>query len=266
MSVPSATFAVWVSAWLNGSAAADDVLDALGHWADLHDVVAVGAQTADALEVPRRGEAGGTVAALLAALRRTGVTSGRAVLPVPGDVRGLGGRSEFAGTALHAGEAVVLHGAPLGLVPEPVADGVLRWTAFDIGDAPAAEHLPLGEAEHELTGAMRVAAGVLTELGVAKARKGVREELTARTAHRSAAPWPEGTPPRALRVLQRANEVSAILDLAGEDAPGAALSSSAARRRAEALKPLHDAVRLARLAAVDEAVRVFSQQPTDKQA
>ncbi|MCP2268286.1 hypothetical protein [Actinokineospora diospyrosa] len=258
MSTPSATFAVWVSAWLNGSAAADDVLDALSHWAPLHDVVAVDQSTADSLDVPVRGQAGGQVAGLLAAVRRAEVSGGRMVLPVPGDVRGLGGRSEFAGVALHAGEAVVLHGAPLGLVPEPIADGVLRWTAFDIGDAPAAEHMPLGEAEHELTGAMRVAAGVLTELGVAKHRAGVREEITARVAHRSAAPWPEGTPPRALRVLQRANEVSAILDLAAEDSPGGALSSSSARRRADALRPLFDAVRIARLAAVDEAVRVFS--------
>ncbi|MCP2304696.1 hypothetical protein [Actinokineospora globicatena] len=258
MSTPSATFSVWVSAWLNGSAASDDVLDALTHWAPLHDVVAVGQSTADSLDVPLRGQAGGQVAGLLAAVRRAECTGGRLVLPVPGDVRGLGGRSEFAGTALHAGEAVVLLGAPIGLVPEPIADGVLRWTAFDIGDAPAAEHMPLGEAEHELTGAMRVAAGVLTEMGVAKHRSGVREEITARVAHRSAAPWPEGTPPRALRVLQRANEVSAILDLAAEDAPGGALSSSSARRRADALRPLFDAVRVARLAAVDEAVRVFS--------
>ncbi|PPK66860.1 hypothetical protein V5P93_004898 [Actinokineospora auranticolor] len=258
MSTPSATFAVWVSAWLNGSAAADDVLDALSHWSQAHDVVAVDESTADTLDVPPRGRAGGQVAALLATVRRVGATGGRMVLPVPGDVRGLGGRSEFAGVALHAGEALVLHGAPYGLVPEPIADGVLRWTAFDIGAAPAAEHLPLGEAEHELTGAMRVAAGVLTELGVAKHRAGVREEITARIAHRSAAPWPEGTPPRALRVLQRSNEVSAILELASEDAPGNALSSSSARRRAEALRPLFDAVRMARLAAVDEAVRVFS--------
>ncbi len=250
---------MWVSAWLNGSAAADDVLDALSHWSPAHDVVAVDADTAARLEVPVRGEAGGQVAGLLAAVRRVDATGGRLVLPVAGDVRGLGGRSEFAGVALHAGEAVVLLDAPIGLVPEPVADGVLRWTAFEIGDAPGVEHLPLGEAEHELTGAMRVAAGVLTELGVAKHRSGVREEITARIAHRSAAPWPEGTPPRALRVLQRANEVSAILELAAEDSPGGALSSSSARRRAEALRPLFDAVRVARLAAVAEAVRVFSE-------
>lgn len=258
MSTPSATFAVWVSAWLAGSAASDDVLDALGHWSELHDVVGVDETTATALEIPLRGQAGGPAATLLAAIRRTGATSVRLVLPVPGDVRGLGTRSEFAGSALHAGEAVVVEGTGYGLVPEQIADGVLRWTVFPTGGTSGVEHLPLGEAEHELTGAMRVAAGVLTELGVAKQRAGVREEITARIAHRSAATWPEGTPPRSLRVLQRANEVSAILDLAAEDAPGNAVSSSSARKRAEALRPLSDAVRLARLAAVHEAVRVFS--------
>ena len=258
MSTPSATFAVWVSAWLPGSAASDDVLDALGHWSEMHDVVAVDEATADELDLPARGEAGAPVASLLTALRRMNATTARLVLPVPGDVRGLGTRSEFAGTALHAGEAVVIEGAGYGVVPEPVADGVLRWTVFPTGETAGVEHQPLGEAEHELTGAMRVAAGVLTELGVAKHRAGVREEITARVAHRGAAPWPEGTPPRSLRVLQRATEVSAILDLAAEDAPGNAVSSSAARKRADALRPLNDAVRLARLAAVAEAVRVFT--------
>lgn len=258
VSSPSATFAVWTSAWLSGSAAADDVLDALQHWADLHDVVAADAVAAATLDVPVRGEACGQVAALLAGIRRAGATSGRLVLPVPGDVRGLGARSEFAVEALHAGEAVVLAEARIGLVPDNIADGVLRWTAFDLGEAAPAEHLPLGEAEHELTGAMRVAAGVLTELGVAKQRAGVREELRDRVATRTNAQWPAGMPPRALRVLQRANEVSAILELAAEDEPGGALSSSAAIRRAEALRPLFDAVRVARIAAVDEAVRTLS--------
>jgi hypothetical protein len=258
VSSPSATFAVWISAWLSGSAAADDVLDALQHWSELHDVVAADEVTAAEQDLPVRTEAGGQVAALLAAIRRAGATSGRLVLPVPGDVRGLGVRSEFAAEALHVGEAVVLPEARLGLVPDQIADGVLRWTAFDLGEAAPAEFTPLGEAEHELTGAMRVAAGVLTELGVAKHRTGVREEIRDRVAARANAPWPTGMPPRTLRVLQRANEVSAILELAAEDEPGGALSASAAGRRAEALRPLFDAVRLARIAAVDEAIRSLS--------
>lgn len=248
---------VWSSAWLSGFAAADDVLDALQDWAELHEVCAADVGTSATLDIPARGEPAGHLAELLAALRRAGAGDGRLVLPVPGDVRGLGQTSgEFAAEALHTGEAAV-HGA-LGIVPELVAESVLRWTVFDLSAPPVAHSVPLGEAEHELTGAMRVAAGLLTELGVARHRVGVREELRERVAAATQVRWPEGMPPRALRVLQRAMEVSAILDLAGEDEPGGAMSASAAARRADALRPLFDAVRGARCAAIDEAVRTLS--------
>jgi hypothetical protein len=257
VSSPSATFVVWSSAWLSGFAAADDVLDALHDWADLHEVVAADVGTAATVDVPPQGESAGQLATLLAALRRAGASGGRLVLPVPGDVRGLGeGCAGFAAEALRAGEALV-HGA-MGIVPERVADGVLRWTVFDLSQAPSAHQVPLGEAEHELTGAMRVAAGMLTELGVAKQRAGVREELRARVAAMTHVRWPDGMPQRALRVLQRATEVSAILDLAGEDEPGGALTARAALQRAIALRPLFDAVRIARCAAIDDAVRALS--------
>jgi hypothetical protein len=252
--------AVWSSAWLSGAAAADDVLDALQDWAEQHEVVAADENLAASLEIPVRGEPGCAPVAFLAALRRTGVDGGRLVMPVPGDVRGLGGSSAFATEALRAGEAVVLDN--LGLVPErvgsPVGSAILRWTVYDAAQVPAPPNVPLAEAEHELTGAMRVAAGMLIELGVAKQRDGVREELQARIAERTKSSWPAGMPPRALRVLQRAAEVSAILELAMEDEPGGALSASAALKRAEALRPLFSAVRTARCAAVAEAVRALS--------
>jgi hypothetical protein len=252
--------AVWSSAWLSGAAAADDVLDALQDWAELHEVVTADENLATSLEIPLRGAPGGAPAALLAALRRTGVTSGRLVMPVPGDVRGLGGASAFATDALRAGEAVVL--SNLGVVPERIGGavdtGIIRWTVFEVAQTAPQTNVPLGEAEHELTGAMRVAAGMLIELGVAKQRDGVREELQARVAERTKASWPAGMPPRALRVLQRAAEVSAILELAMEDEPGGALSASAALKRAEALRPLFSAVRMARCAAVADAIRALS--------
>jgi hypothetical protein len=250
--------AVWSSAWLSGAAAADDVLDALQDWAELHEVVAADENLAASLEIPLRGEPGGAPATFLAALRRTGVGSGLLVMPVPGDVRGLGGggAGAFPTEALRAGEAVVL--GNLGVVPERIGEGIIRWTVYEVAQTAVTSSAPLGEAEHELTGAMRVAAGMLIELGVAKQRDGVREELQARVAERTKASWPAGMPPRALRVLQRAAEVSAILELAMEDEPGGALSASAALKRAEALRPLFSAVRTARCAAVADAVRALS--------
>jgi hypothetical protein len=259
---------VWTSAWLHGAAAADDVLDALQSWSELHEVVAYDDATAELLELPRSTERAASPALLLAAARRIGADTGELILPVAGDLRGLRGYGPFAAAALHAGEAAVLRterDGEIGLVPEAVTagpdtpTGVTRWTAFLLPPAaPGGEHLPLGEAEHGLSGAMRAAATALIELDVARHRPGVREEITALVEARPPAPWPPGMPPRTLKVLQRAAEVAAILQVASTDSPGGALSASATRGRAEALRPLNHAVRAARRAAVDEAVRSFA--------
>ncbi|NRN64897.1 hypothetical protein GC106_21030 [Kibdelosporangium sp. 4NS15] len=258
MPFPSATFAVWGSAWLHGVAAPDDALDALAVWAEMHEVVADDEGTATALELPARDERAGQLAALLAALRKAGATTARLVIPVPGDVRGLGGSTTLATAALRTSQAVVLPEAGVGIVPETVADQVIRWTVFDLPTVTPAEHTPLGEADHNLSTAMREAAGTLASLDLTSNRPGVRHEIKERVAVSARARWPIGMPQKALRVLQRAAEVAAILEVAAEDDPGGALSSSAALRRSEALRPLADAVRFARCAAVDEAVRVLS--------
>ncbi|MGH3495290.1 MAG: hypothetical protein ACRDRL_01680 [Sciscionella sp.] len=260
MSCPSATLVVWASAWLHGTAAADDLLDAISAWEIEHHICAFDEGTAAALELPTRDEPAAAPATLLGALRRAGVTGGGMVLPVPGDVRGLGGRSAFAEAALSCGEAVVLAGGNLGLVPERFAEGIMRWTVFDLPDGPPREQMPISEAENELAGSMRAAATALIELGVARHRPNVRGEMEAIIAARPQPGWPEGMPNRAARVLQRADELEAILTVAATDSPGGALSASAARARDTVLRPLQHAVRGARQAAVDEAVRVFSEQ------
>jgi hypothetical protein len=257
---PSATFAVWSSAWLNGAAASDDVLDSLKAWGEAHDVVAADAAAAEAFDLPLAFNRPATPVQLLVALRAQGVTSVQLVLPAPGDVRGLGGGGPFTETALRAGEAVVLPGIGFGLVPEPVAEGLMRWTVFSVRTPAPLEYVGLGDAEHGMTDAIRSSAGTLQTLDVASERPGVRAELSARLKAVTAVDWPAGTPPRALRVLQRAEEVAAILAIARTDEPGGALSASAAVRRADALRPLSDAVRRARAASVNEAVRVFSEQ------
>jgi hypothetical protein len=52
-----------------------------------------------------------------------------------------------------------------------------------------------------------------------------------------------------LRLLAQADRLAAVLDLAHDDAPGGAVTSQEARRRAEILRPLETAIRRARLAA-----------------
>ena len=81
MPCPSATFTVWTSAWLAGAAAPDDVLDALGPWAEAHDVQAADAATAALTALPAPGEPVSSVMFLLAALRRASAPGGQ---PQPG--------------------------------------------------------------------------------------------------------------------------------------------------------------------------------------
>ncbi|GEL16711.1 hypothetical protein [Pseudonocardia asaccharolytica] len=263
MPCPSATLTVWTSAWLAGAAAPDDVLDALEPWAQAHDVLAADPQTAAATDLPAPGAPASSVTFLLAALRRTAPRGhARFVLPAPGDIRGLPGPGPFSREATAAGEGALFVDAGLGVVPTPVADGVLRWTVYPVSQTtPPTEFVALSYAEYELREQVRQSASILTSLGVARHRPGVREEIAAALRARPRSLWPAGMPGRALRVLQHADEVAAILAAAAMDEPGGALSASAAAARREALRPIETAVRVARRAAVAEAVRVLASGP-----
>ena len=264
MSCPSATLTVWTSAWLAGAAAPDDVLDALVPWAEAHDVQAADADTAERTALSPPGAPVSSVTFLLAALRRLGGdgSAARLVLPAPGDVRGLPGPGVFSREATAAGEGVLFADAGIGLVPNTVADGVLRWTVYPVTEpGPPPEFVALGQAETDLRDQVRRSASVLTSLGVARHRPGVREEIAAALRARPRSMWPAGMPGQALRVLQHADEVEAILAAASGDDPGGALSASAATARRDALRPIESAVRVARRAAVAEAVRVLAASP-----
>ncbi|MBW0132112.1 hypothetical protein [Pseudonocardia oceani] len=263
MPSPSATFTVWTSAWLAGAAAPDDVLDALGPWALAHDVQAADEATAAATALPPPGRPVSSLAFLLATLRRTSPRGpARLVLPAPGDVRGLPGPGVFSREATAAGEGVLFADAGLGVVPTTVAENVLRWTVYPVPEpGPPVEYVALNQAERDLREQVRQSASVLTSLGVARHRPGVREEIAAALRARPETLWPVGMPGQALRVLQHADEVEAILSAAQVDEPGGALSASAAEARREALRPIETAVRVARRAAVAEAVRVLAASP-----
>ena len=255
---PSATFTVWASAWLHGCAAPDAVIDGLHTWAGLHEVVAVDEATARQLDLPAPGEVPTSVVGLLAAARLAGAGVGQLLLPVPGDVRGLPPGGPLTAAALRSGEVAVFTGADLAAVPDAVAEGVLRWTVFVDGRFSAAPEPELSDAEHGLRGAIRQAATTLVELDLARHRPGVRAEIAEALELRVRPPWPEGTPARALRVLEQADEVEAILRVADTDNLGGALSASVAAARSAALRPLFTAVREARRSAVAEAVRALT--------
>ena len=156
------------------------------------------------------------------------------VLPVPGDVRGLAAGTQFERDALAAGEAVIITnpddpGAAVGLVPEfsysdleeaaaeeadPPELSALSWIVYSLPGAPAFDHHELGDAEYTLRSAVRSAADALGAIGLGSAasdiddpRGLVEQLLESARQHRI----PDHAPSRALRVLENAAHVDAII-------------------------------------------------------
>lgn len=215
------------------------------------------------------GAPGGSPAGLtlaLGRLRALGATGLRVALPAPGHPLGLSGPPEFNAPALEAGEAVIASGAAYGLVPEVHESGPegggpedvhveVVWQCLPVREAPAADVPSLAEAERELAEALRDATEVLTRLDVAGSGPVTDAALEAYRARaesgrRLLAP---GYPSRAVRVLELAQRVSALVGIArGEGAGqehGAAVSSSLIAARAEALRPVERTARRAQVAA-----------------
>jgi len=269
---PSVSLSVWANAWLAGAAAPDDVLDALSQWAPTHSVTAYDAVAAGRTGLPWPDvNHSGTMSLLqtlrTAAGRPAGAPAISVALPVPGDVRGLPAGTQFQRDAVSAGEAILISGDPstpaVGLVPdfeydetEDVDDAELSglgWTVYSVPEAPVAEHIDLGEAEFALRSAVRSAADALGTLraeaggvDVADPRRLVEQVLESSGRH----PAPDHAPSRALRVLENAAHIDAIVTVSSGLMPIGLQSSSEAQLANEALRPLSGVVRSARLAAV----------------
>ncbi|WP_108922747.1 hypothetical protein [Mycobacterium montefiorense] len=312
---PSVSLSVWANAWLAGKAAPDDVLDALSLWAPKQSVTAYDAVAAGhtGLPWPDVHDAGTvsllqTLRAAVGRLTLPGATGAsgplpgtiNVVLPVPGDVRGLAPGTQFERDALAAGEAVIITHpddptAAVGLVPEfsytdPEEAGdddpglpelcALAWTVYSLPGAPVFEHHELGDAEYSLRSAVRSAADALGAIGLGSAsdiddpRGLVEQLLESARQHRV----PDHAPSRAVRVLENAAHVDAIIAVSAglsrasdpsAHAGGAPTadrfaarvvsglepigtqSSSEARIAGDALRPLNSVVRSARMAAVN---------------
>jgi hypothetical protein len=281
---PSASLAMWANAWLAGLAAPDDVLDALSLWAPRHSVTAYDAAAAEVTGLPWPDLNDAGAVSLLQTVRssaRPGTASISIALPVPGDVRGLPAGTAFQRDAISAGEALIVsaeRGASIGLVPDfqysdsedlddlgnlDDADSTgfepdpqlcaLSWTAYSLQSVPVAEHIDLGEAEYELRSAVRAAADALTRLrgegsgpDVDDPRGLVAQVMRSVSAHHA----PDHAPTRALRVLESAAHVDAIITVSAGLMPIATQSSSEAQVTGDALRPLSSVVRAARQAAV----------------
>jgi hypothetical protein len=273
---PSATLSVWANAWLAGAAAPDDVLDALSQWAPRHSVTAYDSVAAGCTGLPWPDLQDSGAVSLLQTMRTAAGPSGSAppvgvVLPVPGDVRGLPAGTQFQRDAIAAGEAVVItnrrdRSVAVGLIPDfeyDDADGdanlgseltALAWTVYSVpGGCPTTEYLDLGEAEYALRSAVRSAAEALSAIragaggaDVADPRGLVARVLGATRQHRV----PDHAPSRALRVLENAAHVDAIITVTSGLMPIGLQTSSEAQIANNALRPLARVVRSARMAAV----------------
>ncbi|WNI14936.1 hypothetical protein [Actinacidiphila sp. ITFR-21] len=253
----SGRLTAWGNALLAGLAAPDDVAQRITADDTVHRIAGLPSEP-----VP----VGLTLG--LGRLRALGTTGLRLALPVAGHPLGLSGPPEFNARALVAGEAVVTVGtAALGLVPEvreagPAGDQHVEvvWRCLPVRDAPPADVPSLGEAERELAEALRDATEALARLDVAGAGPAAQAALEAYRARaaRGREVLAPGYPPRAVRVLELAQRVAALVGIAA-DGDGAAVSASQIAARAELLRPVERTARRAQVAAynayVEEAER-----------
>jgi hypothetical protein len=268
---PSVSLSVWANAWLAGAAAPDDVLDALSQWAPRHSVTAYDSVAAGrtGLPWPDLNDAGAV--SMLQTVRTAAGPAGSVppvgvLLPIPGDVRGLPAGTQFQRDAVTAGEAILVGrdlSEAVGLVPdfeydeledesefktEPTA---LSWTVYSVPGAPIPEYLDLAQAEYALRVAVRSAADALGAIraagtDVADPRGLVEQVLEAARGHRV----PDHAPARAVRVLENAAHIDAIITVSSSLIPIGLQTSSEVQIASDALRPLSGVVRSARMAAV----------------
>lgn len=237
--LPAATrLAWWGTSWLRGHVVADLVIDAVIDTDATHVVAGLA-------ELGLGGEqdtADGLMSGL-ARLRVEGATGFGAAFPAEGDPVGLGGPSDFNAAALDAGEAVVVLGAGIGLVPAHVGAAV-TWHAHRADRRPLPD---VGEADRNLRQVLIEVAREVAGLDVARWRPEVADRL-ANLRHRPRLDSPDGVPHRCVDLASRALQALDIVDLA-LDGDGGALTAYDADARRRALVPLARAGRRALVSA-----------------
>ncbi|WP_435736165.1 hypothetical protein V5D56_15375 [Cellulosimicrobium sp. PMB13] len=178
-----------------------------------------------------------------------------ALAPVPGDVTGV--PPEVAATATDVGECVLVttSAGSWALAPEVTEFGsdlepghlvtwhvtaVAPWTTRVLGATGT-----LGEAEHELRTALLVATQALDALDVARWREDAADAIAGLRSG-GAPSWqlPASLDGRAVRVLEQAVRLRAIVDLAAAD-DGGAVNLWQADQRSTALREVDRASRRA---------------------
>jgi hypothetical protein len=232
----SALLAVWLNAVLRGAVGPDDFAAAVRGEDPQHLVVDW--PTGDSL----------TLEQLPAAVLRAAGTAASLALPIAGDLLGLRGPSAFNTSALDVGEAVVLPGTGLGLVPGLDARTVL----WQVGPADAAPPLDGAEEGRQLRQALVATTAELTRLDVASWEPEI-PDLLMNVRHRPDLPLPPGTTPRAAEDLERAALCLDIVDLALR-AEGGARSAYEMGERRRCLAELDRAARRVAVAVCSDSL------------
>lgn len=231
----SVRFTVWTNAMLNGDCDPDTAAHKILGEDVGHHVSGLAAHPAPA-----------TLPVALNLLRAAGATHAHLALPIPGHPIGLAGPPTFNEAALETGEAVVLTGADIGLVPAYVGPAV-QWTVW-----PATSPLPadFGEADRGLRTALIEAAESLAALDVAKWKPEVADALMdiRRIGSGKGDDLAPGYEARAVKTAATARRCLAIADAALED-DGAAVTGAEADARRRTLLGLGAAARRALVAA-----------------
>lgn len=244
MTIPrSALLAAWAGAVAAGRARTADALQAVAGDDEPHRVEPAPGFTAPrVLPVPDPGYLSDLLV-LLAAAGEEGPVRVRCVLPTPGDVRGVPGPAGLRAAAVDAGGCVVLDGLPDGtsvaLVPEVEefgpADDVGVSVAWQAWHADPVAGTPLATSVAEADMAFRLALAEATTDLEALQLSSWRPDATAGLHGRGRSAGqalPPTLGPRSLRLLDRAEKVLAILEVAEADHGGAVTGWEAGRRSA----------------------------------
>ncbi|HST46371.1 hypothetical protein [Jatrophihabitans sp.] len=243
-----AQLAAWGSAWLAGSVAFDDVLDA---------VTGSGRHVGG----PGFGPGPNPVGTALAEWKRAGTSVLVLALPVPGDIRGLAGPVEFRTAALTAGEAVF--GRDFGLTVLPGRDTPssagreLIWHRAEVGELPP-DPVSMADAEHDLAESIRDTASLFARRGITSWLSDIAPALSDARRAGERLHLPASHPPRGVRLIAQAERLSAVLTVVDSDDTGQ-LTARAVAEREQALAPLRLAVRRALLAGYNAAAEDLSR-------
>lgn len=230
----AAILASWLGAWLRGSASADDLLahvDA-GHPEAVHVVTALPSSTGAV-----------SLALALGELRELGATGASAALPVPGDPVGLRGPAAFNAAAIDHGEAVLVEGTGLGLVPVAVG-GAVEWRCLPCEQPP---WLDAAEEGRALRQTLLDVTADLVALDVASWQPDIPDAVL-NVRHRRPAPVPDPISARDRETVDRAMLCLDVVGLA-RATPAGALTATEIRHRDEAVSRLDHAARRAIVAA-----------------